>query len=101
MSEIIKTKRFFRLDDGAAYYLVIAHDVEHAGQILTDAGIEFGYPSATFDKAVDETGDPLKFVELSNERVERIRVDMSEQNTELGKVPVSDCEVGDWFCSEY
>jgi hypothetical protein len=41
MSTVASDKRFFHADDGGASYCLVARDLDHAKQLLRDAGVEF------------------------------------------------------------
>lgn len=91
-------KRYFHLDDGDIDYTVIARDLEHAEQIMREAGIEFLDPSVSYDEA--KASGAFDWCEMSADRIARTKV----HRQEAGKpdpVPLTDCDMGDWFCSEW
>jgi hypothetical protein len=86
-------KRFFRFEDGPALYYAVARDLDHAKNMLMDAGIEWGDPSST---------TPPEPVELSHESAGKVRCDMSEVEDVPGrKQPLTECKIGEWFSTEY
>jgi hypothetical protein len=91
-------KRFFDMDDGDVSYTVVANDLEHAEQIMRDAGIEFLDPSVPYDEA--RASGAFDWSEMSTEQVARTRVHRCEAG-QPDPVPLVDCEIGDWFCSEW
>lgn len=100
------SKRFFECDDNGCDYLIVATDMDHAKQIMRDARVEFGDPGVPLDQAVG-----LAWRELPIERADRIRCDVSDSDDpmasrvrvplRIGLIPLSDCEIGEWFCSEW
>jgi len=94
----VTTKRFFDLDDGYVDYTVVARDLEHAEQIMRDAGIEFLDPSVSYDEA--KASGAFDWSEMPNEQVARTKVHRCEAGRP-DPVPLADCDIGDWFCSEW
>ncbi|MGE5803370.1 MAG: hypothetical protein ACM358_14080 [Gemmatimonadota bacterium] len=91
-------KRFFDLDDGDVSYTVVARDPEHAEQIMRDAGIEFLDPSRSYDEA--KASGAFAWSEMSAEQVASTKVHRCEAG-QRDPVPLADCDIGDWFCSEW
>lgn len=96
----IDVKRFFSVDDGGVSYVLVAHDLQHAKQLLLDAGVEFtaedgdSYPVDAAEVAT------VEWRELSPQEAERRRVWLGDD----GRPPqaaLAACEVGDWFSSEF
>lgn len=105
MSDILKeqnvnvqVKRFFNLEDDHANYVVVARDLEHAEQIMRETGIEFSYPSVSYDEA--KASGVFDWSEMSDERVASTRVHRQEAE-HPDPVPLAASDVGDWFCSEF
>lgn len=91
------TKRFFKLYDGADYF-VVARTPEHAEQILQDAGLEFcaeGLPYATA-----KANGLLAWEELPADQSITKREYLNDRTGD-SPVPLAQCEIGDWFCSEW
>ena len=109
MSDILKeqnvnvqVKRFFNLEDDHANYVVVAtykiSAEEHAEQIMRETGIEFSYPSVSYDEA--KASGVFDWSEMSDERVASTRVHRQEAE-HPDPVPLAASDVGDWFCSEF
>jgi hypothetical protein len=90
-------KRFFKLDDGADY-LVVARSPEHAEQILRDTGLEFSTEGLPYDAA--KARGLLSWEELPADRALTKLVHLNDQTGD-NPVPLTQCEIGDWFCSEW
>lgn len=93
--------RFFRCEELPfcdPSYTVVARDIGHAKQILRDSGCEFGDPSKPYDAA--EADGLFAWDEIDQERAARIHVDFCGDRG-LGRVLLTECELGDWFSSEY
>jgi len=86
-------KRYFAMDDGADY-VVVAQDMAHAEQILRDAQIEFGQWGKSYDECKAD-GD-ISWEEMTDQEVQNAKVDIDGVST-----PLVDCNLGDWFCSEF
>jgi hypothetical protein len=100
MLERIMDKRFFHVDDGGASYYLVACDLDHAKQLLRDAGVEF--------TAEDGNAYPIDAPEVSAVAWREI----SAQDAVLKRVWLGDngappqsalasCALGDWFTSEF
>lgn len=72
-------KRFFKFDTGDAVYTVVAHDPKQAETILTAAGV--------FAKM---------WTEMSPEKAKEVKVHLDAQ-----QIPLADCDIGDWFSTDY
>lgn len=83
------TKAFFRFDDGAASYWVVATDAEHARRIMKETEIESAN-GTTLDEGI-KCGEIL-VCEVSGALM---------VHDEGQRRPLASCDVGDWFCSEY
>lgn len=88
-------KRYFLLDDDYAWYVVVATDLDHARKIITDSGIEFGDPSVPLPEA--EKRDGLVWSEFTPEDATKNNVMLDDGR----RVSLTECALGDWFCSEY
>lgn len=87
-------KRFFvATDDCDVDCIVVAVDLDHAKSILRDSGAEFGDPSEPLDKA------NLEWSEMTHEKATTQRCHTDDHRG--GVVPLADCEIGEWFCSEW
>lgn len=87
-------KRFFKgeEDDSGVVYTVVARDLEHAKSVLRESGAEFGDPSHSFDDV------PFSWIEVSAEMAAAIKCNRDDGNPSL---PLIDCDLGEWFCSEW
>lgn len=89
-------KRFFvATDDGDVDYSVVATDLDHAKNILRESGVEFGDPGRPLDEA------NLEWSEMSLERAQQVRCQTAESDNDRGVIPLSEADLGEWFCSEY
>ncbi|MGN6107254.1 MAG: hypothetical protein ACTHU0_19255 [Kofleriaceae bacterium] len=86
-------KHFFRADDHGVRYWVVARDLNHAKRVMRDCGIEFGVSSS-------EAGKDPAWEELDAERAGHTRCDTSEDDRGRGMIPLTECDLGEWFCSE-
>ncbi|MGN6108952.1 MAG: hypothetical protein ACTHU0_27850 [Kofleriaceae bacterium] len=87
-------KRYFRADDDGVRYSVVANDLEHARRILRECGVGFGESAA-------EVGREPTWEEFDAERAGRVRCDTSEDDRGRGTIPLTECDLGEWFCSEW
>ncbi len=90
-------KRFFEMDDGGADYIVVALGQEHAERIMRNAGIDFA-DGVSYDTA-KENG-LIRWEEMPKERAIAKRVHRNDGDGQ-DPVPLVQCEIGDWFCSEW
>jgi hypothetical protein len=97
------TKRFFKFDIDGASYWVVAVDLPHARRVLRESGTEFGQEGRPFDE-IKENGLVTE-QELSHEQAFKTRCDWSDHDDDSGKLHgtkhLTECEVGEWFSSEY
>ncbi len=84
-------RKFFKFDDGSAFYFAVARDADHAKNMLMDAGLEWGDPS---------TRVPPDPIELTADSASRIRCDVSDATGEEPDT-LADCNLDDWFSAEY
>jgi hypothetical protein len=99
MTTMTTDKRFFHVDDGGASYYLVARDLDHAKQLLRDAGVEF--------TAEDGDSHPIDAPEVADVRWREISVaDAATRRVWLGdsggapQVALAACAIGDWFTSE-
>jgi hypothetical protein len=92
-------KRFFHADDGGASYYLVARDLDHARQLLRDAGVEFtsddgdSYPIDAPEVA------SATWREISAQDAARRRVRLGDDGAPPESV-LAACALGDWFTSE-
>jgi len=94
-----KRKRFFVVDDGGASYYLVARDLDHAKQLLRDAGVELttdGGDAYPID-APEVAG--VEWREISAQDATRRRVWLGDAGAPPQSV-LAACEVGDWFTTE-
>ena len=100
MSTVVSEKRFFYADDGGASFYLVAHDLDHAKQLLRDAGVEF----------TSEAGDsyPIDAPEVADAVWREISAqDAANKYVWLGdnggapRAALAACDIGDWFTSEF
>lgn len=92
--------RFFQCEDGdggGATYTVVARDLDHAKQILAEAGMEF---DSDYGKGLrpQDRGARLTWTEITTERAAQISIH-DEDNP--GPRNLSQYPAGIWFCSEF
>jgi hypothetical protein len=96
----VSDKRFFHVNDGGTSYCLVAQGLDHAKQLLRDAGVEFtaddGY-SYPIDAAEVAT---IEWREISAQDAARKRVWLGDDGAPPQSV-LAACKVGDWFTSEY
>jgi len=90
-------RRFFQLDDGTSYFIV-ARSPEHAEQIMREAGVEFSAEGLPYDTA--KIRGLLSWQEMSADHALIRHVHLND-GAGNGPVPLTQCEIGDWFCSEW
>jgi hypothetical protein len=92
-------KRFFHADDGGASYYLVARDLDHARQLLRDAGVEF--TSDDGDSYPIDAPEVASAVwrEISAQDAARRRVRLGDDGAPPESV-LAACALGDWFTSE-
>ena len=78
---------FFKADDGGVRWHFVAYNLDHAQSLLAKSGTEIEHE--------------LEWTELTVEQARTVRCDTSEDNLNRGTIPLADCGVGEWFCSEW
>lgn len=93
-------KRFFSFYDGDdVEYVIVATDTQHAIDLMDEVG--FGHPvPKPFIEAVGTDGKPLVMAELTSEVASGVEVDTFEDNRGRGRIPLTHCDLGEWFTSE-
>lgn len=93
-------KRYFKIEDrdGATYYVVDENE-ESARDRLRDSGVEFGQYSLSFYAAMER--GMLKTTELTAQRASEIRCDTADDDRGRGRIALSECDLGEWFSTEY
>lgn len=93
-------KRYYEFVDGdGVTYIVVATD--EAAAIRALDGVEFGVPSAPFAQALDADGHPLKMSEIDPGKAATIMVNTSEDGRGRGSIPLTECDLCEWFSTEY
>lgn len=90
-------KRFFMVHDDGARYSVVAKDIGHVRRLLSDH--EFGDPSQRFVEA--EAAGIVSVVEMDSTKASEIRCNTDGDERERGSIPLTSCDMGEWFCSEF
>jgi hypothetical protein len=83
-------KRFFRADDNGVDYWFVAANMEHAKRLIIEAGVD-----------LDDLDEPAEWSELTEEAAKAIRCNTSDDNRGRGTIPLAECDLGEWFCSEW
>lgn len=89
-------RRFFTVNDGGATYFLVARTVDHARQLLRDSGVEFTDDDLCSASVDDPRFAHLVWTELTADRAAEIVT-----HGEDGTRPLSERELGDWFCTEW
>lgn len=99
-------KRFFVIDDGGVDYWIVAFDMEGAKAAVK--GVDFG-DGCSLDDAI--RAGMTEIEEISAERAAAVRchieedVDADRRKARMAAgrnpIPLSECDVGEWFCSEW
>lgn len=89
-------RRFFKIEDGDAYYWFVARDQDHAKEIIRAHGLEFCKPDG-YSTNVDDPALQLTWTEITSERAAQLKTHDEDGNTK----PLADRKMGDWFCSEW
>jgi hypothetical protein len=93
-------KRFFHVDDGGASYSLVARDLDHAKQLLRDAGVEFtSYDGYSYPIDAPQVAGAV-WREISAQDAEKKHVWLGDNGAPPQAV-LAACEIGDWFSSEY
>jgi hypothetical protein len=93
-------KRFFYANDGGASYYLVAHDLEHAKQLLRDSGVEFTSDDGlSYPIDAPEVADAT-WREISAQDAARKRVWLGDGGGGPQSV-LAACTIGDWFTSEF
>jgi len=91
-------RKYIAVDDGGCEYVIVARDIEHAKQILREHSVEFTKEDGDSAPMDDPAFAGLEWCELGAERAARIKVHTDDGR---GIVSLSDCQIGDFFCSEW
>ena len=89
-----KAPRYFTMQDGGASFVIVAHDLPHALKILVDAGLE----------VTDDGGDSMPVGQADHLEWGEIQPHEAATRTvqhDNGPRPLTSCDIGDWFSSEY
>jgi len=92
-------KRFFVVDDGGASYCLVARDLEHAKQLLRDAGVEFTSDDGNSHPIDAPVVAGIGWREISAEDAAKKRVRLGDDGAPPQSV-LAACAIGDWFTSE-
>jgi hypothetical protein len=95
----VTDKRFFHVDDGDASYCLVAPDLDHAKQLLRDAGVEFSADDGDSHPIDAPEVANVEWREISAQDAARQRVWLGDDGTAPQSV-LAACEIGDWFTSE-
>lgn len=87
--------RHFRVDDDGVTWWIVAVNLDHAKELLRRNCDAFGQEGVSFDKAI------LDWVELTAEAVDTVTRCSRETRDGVVTAPLSQCHIGDVFCSEY
>jgi len=92
--------RYFVLDDNGAYYFVVASDLDHARRILGASGAVFGDHGerGPGPLAEAEAAGLVTWREIDASEASRKRCHTDDGR---GTIPLTECRLGDNFCSEY
>lgn len=77
---------------------MVAQSQEPAEQILHNVGIEFSTEGLPYNEA--KIRGLLSWREMSAEQALSQRVYLYDRTSD-SPVPMTQCEIGDWFCSEW
>jgi hypothetical protein len=93
-------RRYFVFDDAGASYFVVATDIYHARAVLSAAGCEFGDHGKRGPRPLAEAeadGD-VTWKEIDASEAFRKRCCTDDGR---GTIPLTQADLGDWFCTEY
>lgn len=92
--------RYFELDDNGATYFVVATDLDDARRILGASGCEFGDhgEGGPGPLAEAEAAGLVTWREIDASEAARKRCHTDD---ERGTLPLTECHLGDIFCTEY
>lgn len=96
-------KRFFMFDVDGAHHSAVALDRAHAIRLLHHAGDVYTQEG---DKSIEEAlaSGAATVIEIDTDRASRKMChteDAAGGRPPRGKIPLSECEIGEWFSSEY
>lgn len=99
-------KKFFVIDDGGVDYWIVAPDMDSAKD--TVGGVEFG-DGQTLDAAILSGNTSIE--EMNADVAAKVRCHIEEdENADRMRarlaagrnpIPLTECEIGEWFCSEW
>lgn len=92
-------KRYFGVDDGGNDYTIVAVSVEHAKAILRAYGVEFTKEDGDSAPIDDPAFANLDWYELSPAAVAKLQRCHTDDGR--GVIPLTECQLGDFFCSEW
>ena len=92
-------KRFFHVDDGGASYYLVSRDLDHAKQLLRDAGVEFTADDGGSYPIDAREVSSVEWREISAHDAAKKRVRLGDDGAPPQSV-LAACEIGDWFTSE-
>lgn len=94
------SNRYFHVDDGGCDYYLVARDREHARSLLLDAGVEFvDDDGVCYPLSEPATDLFVNWVELTPEQASLKRCHLNDNDGNVK--PLSECDLGDWFSSEW
>ncbi len=96
----ISTKHFFQAADGGASYYLVAHDLDHAKQLLRDSGVEFTSDDGSSHPIDAPEVADATWRELSAEDAAKKRVWLGDDGG-TPEAMLAACEIGDWFTTEF
>lgn len=87
-------KHFFELSLNGATpcYWICAVDQAAARATLDSSGI---------DLDLDPSERPMTWRELTRDEAAKLRCDTDEDGRGRGKIPLTECDLGEWFSSEW
>ncbi len=98
-----ETKRYFGVDDhvngGGVDYTIVARDQAHAKQLLIEAGVEFCDENGMSHPVNDPRVQDVHWWEIEPARAAKIQCH-HDDNPKSPTTPLTECAIGDWFCTE-